>query len=777
MATDSESITSFGVFEIDRRSGELRKGGVRVRLASQPFQVLVALLDRAGEVVTRDELQRRVWPADTFVDFDRGLNKAVNRLREALGDTADSPRFIETVPKRGYRFIAPVQQRDAGAARATDVPASPQISELSSDQRERPRRVRAWMAGAAVLLVGVAAVVYTVLAGRSRSIDQPARIVFADFENETGDPAFDHTVAQALAVDLQQSPVVQIVSDHEVRRTLALMRQSADRPLTMQIAQDVCRRTDSFAMLGGTLSLVGSEYVIGLEALECQTGEVLTRRQLKASRKEGVLDAVETAAADIRRILGEASDSIRRFDSRVHRTLTTASLDAFEAYTAGERNALREGGWSAVPLFRRSIELDPEFAYAHAALGLVLGTFGEVEASRLHTEKAYQLRDRVSEWERLFITAQYHDRVTGDLDQMLTTCEMWVATYPNDRTARNRLAAAFNQLGQPERAIAALEKARELGRDHPLDVDAWAVTALRVNRAREALPVVERLLEETPNRVPLRRTAYRIHFATDNSAGMAAQVDWALHTPRAEVLIAEQAATDAYYGRVARSRTSMQPAVAGALRNDFKGNAAAWTALQAVREALLGNKEEARAQARAAVALEDNADTRALAAVALLRAGDLDTARQLADRMSAERPRGTLVQNYWMPVIRAQADMHGGGAHAAIEALRAAEQYELSDTRLPLLPAYVRGEAYLLAGDGPRAAAEFQKLLQPDGAVGNSLLGPMSRIGLARALTLTGDRSGAKTQYEAFLETWRGADLEIPLMRQVRAEYRELESK
>jgi tetratricopeptide (TPR) repeat protein len=360
---------------------------------------------------------------------------------------------------------------------------------------------------------------------------------------------------------------------------------------------------------------------------------------------------------------------------------------------------------------------------------------------------------------------------------MLTTCEMWVATYPNDRTARNRLAAAFNQLGQSRRAIAELEKARELGRDHPLDVDAWAVSALRANRAREALPVVERLVAQTPDRAPLRRTAYRIHFATDNSAAMAAQVDWALHTPRAESLIAEQAATDAYYGRVDRSRTLMQRAVAGALRNNFKGNAAVWTALDAVREALLGNNEEARAHARAAVALEESMETRALAAVALVRAGDLETARPLAEKMSAERPRGTLVQNYWMPVIRAQAHVRRGAAQAAIESLRPAEPYELSDSRLPLLPAYVRGEAYLLAGDGPRAAAEFQKLLQHHGAVGNSLLGPMSRIGLARALALAGDRSGAKTQYDAFLEIWRGADPEIPVMRQARAEDRELQSR
>ena len=243
MTTDSDSIASFGVFEVDRRSGELRKGGIRVRLAAQPFQVLILLLGRAGEVVTREELQRHVWPADTFVDFDRGLNKAVNRLREALGDTAESPRFIETLPKRGYRFIAPVPNA-AATSRAihdpvsTDAPVTRSADRFADDAHDAPTveserppsRPQIWMAGTALLLVGVAAAGYVLLPGRTRPVDGPARIVFADFVNHTGDPAFDDTLAQALAVDLQQSPIVQVVSDHEVRRTLCVRpEQSIER--------------------------------------------------------------------------------------------------------------------------------------------------------------------------------------------------------------------------------------------------------------------------------------------------------------------------------------------------------------------------------------------------------------------------------------------------------------------------------------------------------------------------------------------------------------------
>jgi tetratricopeptide (TPR) repeat protein len=536
-------------------------------------------------------------------------------------------------------------------------------------------------------------------------------------------------------------------------------------------------RTNGYAVLAGRLSLVGSEYVLGLEALACQTGESLIRRQLRASRKEDVLGAIDTAAPDIRRILGESRSSIRRFDSRVHGMLTTGSLDAFEAYTAGERNVLSQGGWSAIPFFRRAIEIDPEFAYAHAALGLVLGTLGEAGASSIHTERAYQLRDRVSEWERLFITAQYHDRVTGELDKVLATCEVWVQTYPHDRTARNRLAAAYNQFGQPARALAELDKAREVGRDHPIDIDVWAATAMRLNRAPEALRVVQPLLEQSPDRMPLRRTAYRLQFATAQTAPMAAHVHWAERTPRAEALFAEHAATETYLGRIHEARSWLQRGVSAAVRNDFNGNAAVWTGLHAVREALLGNMEEARAQARAAVKLEESWETRALAAVALARVGDLDDALQFASTLSAERPRGTLIQNYWLPVIRAQGNLDGDDARAAIESLRAAEPYELSDTRLPLLPALIRGEAYLRAHDGRRAAAEFQKLLEHHGVVGNSVLGSIARVGLARALALAGDTNAAKMQYESFFELWRDADSEIPVLRQARAEYRAITPK
>lgn len=770
-AEQSPSVSRFGVFEIDRRSGELRKHGMRIRLRAQSFQVLTLLVDRAGEVVTREALQRHIWSTDTFVDFERGLNKAINRLREALGETADNPRFIETLPKRGYRFIAPVEHLPRAPAVGPDVPVKAAAGAARVAPR-LPRPAAAALAGAGGLaLVGLIVVGSAWLDRRPATPAEPARVVLADIDNHTGDPAFDETLEQALTVTLEQSPAVRIVPPHEIARTLRLMQRPAAPRLTTDMARDVCRRVGGAAVLGGSLSRLGHDYVLGLHALDCRTGDALARLQARASRKDDVLRALDDAVPEVREKLGEPRESIRRFDTRVHDLLTTGSLEAFEAYTSGERNVMARGGWSTVPFFERAIELDPEFAYAHAALGLVLGTLGEARRSSAHAARAYALRHRVSEWERLFITSQYHERVTGNLDQAIATCEVWIQTYPGERTAHNRLAGAYLQVGQPARALSSLEAARRAGHDHPIDVDQWAATLGRLDRAEEARPVVRALLAETPDRLPLRRTAYRLALLVDDGREMAAQLEWATATPHAEALFAEQAEADARAGRLEASRTWLRRAVAAAVRRERAGAAAVWSAAHAVREALLGNAREARAEARAALASEATWETRALAAVALARVGEVEAAGELAAALSAERPDGTLVQHYWLPVIRAQSALHARNPARAVELLQAAEPYELADTRLPLLPAYLRGEAHLAAGDAWRADAEFQKLLRHRGLVASSVLGPLAQLGVARARARAGDIVQAKTHYAGLLATWRDAEAGVPVITESRTEY------
>jgi eukaryotic-like serine/threonine-protein kinase len=777
------SVIRFGVFEVDPRSGELRKQGSKVRLRDQSFQILVLLLERPGQVVTRDELQRQLWSADTFVDSDQGLNKAVNRLREALGDSAESPRFIETLPKRGYRFIAPVDRGTAGRQEPTPIASGrdaldvPEPAPASSTVMRRPAS-QLWMAGAALLVIGaVATASYLRVTRRSPVPAEPALVVLADFDNHTGDAAFDDTLKQALAIDLEQSPVVRVVSDDEVMRTLRLMQRRPDERLTSDLTRDVCRRVEGHAVLAGSLVLLSTEYVLGLNAIDCQTGEALARKQVRASRKEDVLAALDDASADLRRKLGESPASLARFDRRIHEMLTTGSLDAFQAYASAERNVLTNGGWSAIPFFQRAIDLDPDFAYAHAAIGLVLGRMGETLRSTAHTERAYELRDRVSEWERFFISVQYSDRVTGELEKIPALCRLWIESYPHDRTAHTLLARTFRRLGQFSRALPELDQSRRLGHEHPIDLDDWATTAMELDRVPEATMLVRQALERYPDRLGFHRDLHRLAFVTDDAKEMAAQVEWAMRAPNAELLFADQSDADGYAGRMEKARTWLQRAVVAAARGDFKGNAATLSAVDSVRQAFVGNAEEARRQARSALDFEDSWETRALAATALARVGDVARAHELADKLNAERPLGTIIQNYWLPVIRAEIALHSGNTSRAVDLLRPAESYELAaDTRVPLLPAYVRGEAYLQAGDGDAAAAEFQRLLQHRGLVGSSVLGSLAHLGLARSLALAGETMKARAEYESFFSLWSSADSNIPVLTQARAEYRSLKT-
>ena len=759
------SVFRFGVFEVDPRSGELRKQGGRVRLRDQSFEVLLMLLEHPGDVVTREELHHRLWSTNTFVDFDHGLNKAVNRLREALGDSAESPRFIETLPKRGYRFIAPVKTV-VGESEPELVATPP------SSAPERPALRRRWIVGAALVGLVVVAAVYARLARRQLDATEPASVVLADFDNHTGDVAFDDTLKQALAIDLEQSPVLRVVSDEEVARTLRLMQRRPEDRLTTDVARDVCRRTSGQSVLGGSLALLSSEYVLSLTAIDCQTGDVLGRKQVRASRKENVLAALDDASADLRRKLGESSGSVERFDKHIHDILTTSSLEAFQAYTSGERNVLTRGGWTAIPFFQRAIDLDPDFAYAHASLGLVLGNMGDATRSRIHTERAYALRDRVSEWERFLITAQYYRRVTGEIDKIPPLCDLWIQAYPRDRTAHRLLTNAYKELGQYQRALVELEQARRIGHDHPLDVEGWATTAMQLDREQDAMSLVRKAVEQTPDLLPFRRVLHRLSFLAGDEREMAAQVAWAMRTPGAEALFVDQSDADASSGRVAKAREWLQRAVTAAARNDVKGYAGVWSGADALREALFGDVEEARRQTRASLDFEDSWETRALAALTHAYAGEVTQARELADKLNAERPLGTLVQNYWLPAIRAKIELDAGDASRAIELLRVAGPYELADTRVPLLPAYLRGEAFLRVHDGRAAATEFQKLVEHRGLVGNCALGALVHHGLARAHALAGDAANARLEYESFFRLWSGADSNIPVLTQARAEYR-----
>jgi len=769
-AAPSGRVVRFGVFEADLESGELRKQGRRLGLQEQPFRILMLLLDRPGQVITRDEIRGGLWEADTFVDFNHGLNKAMNRLRDALGDSADSPRFIETIPKRGYRFIAPVeriQTTDAGPVVSAESvkPLPPPIVRATS-------RSKTWFVLAAGLLVagGVATTLYV---WRAPGLTGRAMMVLADFENRTGDPAFDDVMRQALSIALQDSLQIVTMPNQRVADTLRLMHRDPNQRLTPELAREVCQRTGGKAVLGGYITSLGSEYVIGITATNCSNGATLSEEQVRAGRKEEVLGRFEPAVARLRQALGESLSHIDGSDPRLHSALSTSSLEAFQAYTNGERMVL--GGRSPVQFFTRAIALDSNFAYAHAALGLIYGALGETTLASESTRRAYELRDRVSDWERFFITAQYEFRVTGDAERASEICEAWIQQFPRDRTAHNRMGAAYRQLGRFERAIAEYETARIDGGEHVIDLRDLALTYVQLGRAIEAAAIVRPALEQHPDDRRFQVIDYLIHFLDGNGAALNQLADVARRSVNAEEVLVLHSNTEASRGHLANARDLTRQAIASARAHDLPGRAGLWLAQSALREALFGNAEAATRDTAAALELSPGWDARIIAAAALARVGDIAKAESVLDPLKREQPSNTLLQEYWLPAVEADLALQAGDTARALKRLEDAKGLELADastTGPALYPAYIRGFVYLSAQQGAAAGKEFQKILQHSGLVGNHPLGVFAHLGLARAYALAGEAMKARAEYQGVATRWRDADGDVAVLKEVRAEAR-----
>jgi len=770
---DVRSLIRFGAFEADLDSGELRKYGVRIKLQDQPFQILALLLEHPGQVVTREELQRRLWPADTFVDFDRGLNKAMNRLRDALGDSADQPRFIETLPKRGYRFVGSIES----AQRVN--PPIPGVEEPGPDPSPAPeakRRRRAlWVALAAGV---VAAVVIVSLAVRQQpALTETDTAVLADFDNRTGDPAFDYTLRQALAVDLGQSPFLRILSDQEVRDMLRFMSRKPDQRLADEVARDLCQRAGSKVAIGGSITTLGSEYVVGVNAINCLTGGPVFQDQMRASRKEDVLNGLDAVASRLRRRLGESLASIQRFDRPGNRDLTTRSFDAFRAWTDGERAVLQAGNPAGIPFYRRAVEFDSDFAMAYAGLGILYSSIGEVTQACEYTRKAWDLRDRVSEPEKFMISAQYYLNVTGELEKVPPLSRVWSRTYPRSWVPHERAAMAYIRLGQFENARSEDEQARQLA-DNTILTTGLAFTDIALDRFQDARILLQKSLPRNPENVSFRQLKYRLSFLQGDTKGMQDQIAWAARTSEVSPLLL-RADTEAYLGHLKQARELEETAYQISGHGDFREQSATRQAIMALRDAEFGYPDLARREALAAVESVPGRYVKSWAALALAWAGEGAGACKLAEQLDSEFPSDTLVRMYWLPTIRAEIELSKNHATRALELLHATEPFELSPDPYRggglMLPILVRARAYLLAKDGPRAVTEFQKFLQHRGLMFNNPEGALARLGLARAYALSSDRAMSRLTYKEFLDLWKDADTDIPILREAKSEYARLD--
>jgi len=791
METPTGTVYRFGPFEVDTASGELLKQGKRISLQEQPFRLLVILLEHSGEVVTRAEIQSRIWEENTFVDFDSSLRVAVGKLRIALGDDAANPRYVETIPKCGYRFLGPAIAAPpilGQAIQTADSVESPGSTETRASREAvavRPRLRSKWaIAGAAVLLACLAVGAVLFFSSRKRILSEKDTVVLADFTNTTGDPVFDETLRQGTAVELEQSPFLNLISEGRIRQSLLLMGQPADARLSPEIARELCERTGSAAVLDGSIASLGTQYVLALRARSCATGDVLAEEQAQAARKEDVLNALSSIANKLRIRLGESLKTVQQHNAPLAEA-TTPSLEALKAYTAGLGIIFATGGADGAPFFKRAIEIDPKFAMAYSVLGRVYGDLGESELSAESSTRAYELRDRASDEERYWIDASYEKQVTGDLEKARQICNLWMQAYPRALAPHGFLSGNIS-LVRGDYAKGAEEAKTALGIDPDFVIGYGNLVVndlalKRIDAAAEALRQASARKLEIPDFVIQR---YMIAFLEGNQAAMEREAAEGRGDPAAKEWMANtEGFVLAYAGRLREARAMSRQAENLARQADRKETEALYLTDAAAREALFGNFPEAKQSATAALRLSRSRDVEYGAAVALAIAGDSPRSQSLADDLSTRFPKDTKVSFGFAPTLRALLALNHNAPTRAVEELQSALSYEDgvrsagSEVLIgagTLYAAYVRGQAYLAMHQGREAAQEFQKILDHRGIVLSDPIGALAHLQLGRAYALAGEKGKALAACNDFLILWKDANPDIPVLNQAKAEYAKL---
>jgi pentatricopeptide repeat protein len=1070
-----------GSFELDVKAGELRKNGLKVRLQEQPFRILLMLIERSGQVVTLDEIKKKLWPNDTVVEFDHSIHTAIKKLRQALDDSADNPRYVETVARRGYRLMVPVEalestpgdvspsdaassgdglqvraappligkkvshyrvleviggggmgmvykaedlklgrpvalkflpeelawdsaalrrfereartassldhvnictiygveeqeeqpfivmqllegetlrdrlaaavsgakalsleegldialqiasglqaahekgivHRDikppnifltasgtvkildfglaklvsvikggsdelqlekdgavvdippsAAAARADlsltrtgvamgtagymspeqvrgekldarsdlfcfglvlyemftgrrafsgqtaavvhdailhDSPAP--VHDLNSAvsaglvsiidralQKDRERRYQSaaemradlevlryrshhgWvrrygkllLSTAIVLAAAVGAVSYWRL-HRTTHLSEKDTIVLADFANSTGDPVFDGTLKQALAIQLEQSPFLNVLSDKQVNDTLKLMQHPTTERVTQATAREVCLRANSRALLAGSIAPLGSRYRIDLKTVDCQSGDTLATAQAESTDRSKVLKALAEAANNLRGELGESLGSVERFKQPLEEA-TTSSLDALQAYTQGRKKQAEEGEAAAVPYFKLAVDLDPNFAYAYVALATAHYYLYEYSQAAENLKKAFDLRDRVSPRERFAIEGYYYDWVTGEMDKMGQTHMDWARAYPRDFVPHLRLNAYYRFIGQFEKAVSEGRQALDLAPDNAACAYALMIAYVRLNRFDDAIKVYEEARARNLDSPILHAGRYIVAFLQHDEGTMRNLVESAKGKPLTEdTQLVEHSRAVAYYGKLKQGRELIAAATDLSRKAGSSERAALWKTWEALVDAETGDPERARRVAAETVALSTGPAVSTRAALAFALSGDLVQAKTIADKLALEHPSNTEIQSCFLPAIRAAIALGRKRPNEAIDILAASAPYDLGDAFL--MTAYIRGLAYLQAGNGRQAAGEFQKLLDHPGILESELKGALAHLQLGRAQAMMGDKAAARKSYQDFLSLWKDADPDIPILKEAKAEYTRL---
>jgi serine/threonine protein kinase/predicted Zn-dependent protease len=742
-----------------------------VRLNSEVPVELERIINKALE---KDRNLRYQHAADLRADLQR-LKRDTDSGRQAIG----TEPVEAVVAPRGAQFGSDSSQARGGTSRKIAAVAAPIDSRQSAPVTRERSRGKLWKIAIPSVL-GLAALVAGGLYLRSRqarALTEKDSIVLADFANTTGESVFDDALKQALRVQLEQSPFLNVLSEQQISQQVRYMGRSNNDRLTQDVAREVCQRAGSKAVLAGSISSLGSHYAIGLNATNCQTGESLGSEQVEAESREQVLKSLGLAATKMRETLGESLATIQKYDAPVEQA-TTPSLEALKAYTEAWNLHVNGEESKSIPFFKHAIELDPNFALAYAALGQAYANAGEDELSIQNTEQAFDRRERTSEREKLYITTHYYGNVTRERQQVIQAYEMWAKTYPRDDLPHNNLSVTYATLGQLDKALQEAQEAIRLDPNTGNNIVNLGFAYLALNRLDEARRIFEQGLARTPENVACRIGVYLIAFLQGDARTMEQQVAWASGKPGAESIFFNlEAGKEAYYGKLTKARDLFQRSVAADQRDNLRAVATATRAAEALWEADYGNLEAARKGVTAALTMAPGETAKILAALTLAGVKEEARAEALATELGQRAPKDTILNNVWLPSIRARIEISRGHPAEAAKLLEAALPYDLGQAPpLPFLYAvYLRGQAYLRARQASAAAAEFQKILDHRNLTQGSPIWPLSHLGLARARAMAGDASGARTAYQDLFALWKDADADIPILKEAKAEYAKLQ--